>query len=99
MGFPTISDSAVVVMTRDLLVSEFGDEVVILNLRDGVYHGLEETGARIWRLLREPVTFRNIRDVVVSEYDVAPEQCERDVRALIGELAASGLVEIRESSG
>jgi hypothetical protein len=99
MGFPTISDSAVVVKTRDLLVSEFGDEVVILTLRDGVYHGLEETGARIGRLLREPVTFRNIRDLVVSEYDVAPEQCERDVRALIGELAASGLVEIRENSG
>lgn len=99
MASPTISDSAMVVMTSDLLVSEFGDEVVILNLRDGVYHGLEEAGARIWRLLREPVTVRNIRDVVVSEFDVAPEQCERDVRALIVELVASGLVEIKESPG
>lgn len=91
-----LSDSTRVVAAGDLLVTEFGAELVVLNLRDGVYYGLEDVGARIWRLLQEPVTVAAICDVIVSEYDVEPMCCEQDTRALLGELAARGLVEVRE---
>jgi len=91
-----LSDSSRVVAAGDLLVTEFGAELVLLNLRDGIYYGLEEVGARIWRLLREPVTVAAICDVVASEYDVERVSCEADTRALLGELAARGLVEVRE---
>ena len=33
-----------------------GDEVVLLNLRDGVYYGLDGVGARVWTLVQEPRT-------------------------------------------
>ena len=87
-----------IVASGDVLVSEFGNELVLLNLRDGVYYGLEDVGARIWALLKQPVTLSAIRDAIVSEYDVNPTSCERDVRALVEELATKGLVEIRECS-
>jgi hypothetical protein len=90
-----ISNSTCVVAAGDLLASEFGDELVILNLRDGVYYGLEDVGARIWRLLQKPVSVPAIREALVAEFDVEPARCERDVRALLGELAAKGLIEIR----
>jgi hypothetical protein len=91
-----ISDSASVVACCDLLATEFGSEIVVLNLRDGVYYGLEDVGVRIWQLLKQPVTVAAIRDTIVSEYDVEAACCERDIRTLLGELAARGLVEIRE---
>jgi hypothetical protein len=91
-----LSDSATVVACADLLATEFGSEIVVLSLRDGVYYGLEDVGVRIWRLLQEPVTVAAIRDALVSEYDVEAADCERDIRALVGDLAARGLVEIRE---
>ena len=94
----TLADSAIVVTASDILIGEFGDELVILNLRDGVYHGLEDVGARIWTLLKQPVTLGSICDALVSEYDVERKRCERDVRALVGDLVAKGLVEIREHS-
>jgi hypothetical protein len=84
------------VAADDLLVTEFGAELVVLNLRDGVYYGLEDVGARIWQLIQEPVTVAAICDVVASEYDVERVNCETDTRALLGELAARGLVEVRE---
>ena len=34
--------------------------------------------------------------VILAEYDVEPDQCGRDLRALLGDLAARGLVEVRE---
>jgi len=37
-----------------------------------------------------------ICDTVTSEYDVTRAQCEEDVRALLGELASQGLVEVRD---
>ena len=92
----TISESAIVVAAADVLVSEFGDELVLLNLRDGVYYGLEDVGARVWALLRQPTTLPAIRDTLVSEYDVEPERCEQDARALIGDLVTRGLVTIQE---
>ncbi len=96
MTASSISDSTRVVAAEDLLVTEFGAELVVLNLRDGVYYGLEDVGARIWRLIQEPVTVAAICDVVASEYDVERVSCEADTRALLGELAARGLVEVRE---
>ena len=96
-GVP-ISDSASVVASRDLLSSELAGELVVLDLSSGEYYSLDEVGIRVWQLLQEPATVSAIRDAVVSEYDVDPVRCEHDIRALLGEMAARGLVEIREDS-
>jgi sulfur transfer complex TusBCD TusB component (DsrH family) len=97
MTVRSIPDTATVVAAGDLLSSAFGPELVILNLRDGVYYGLEDVGARLWSLLQQPVAVSAIRDALVAEYDVEPARCGRDVRALLQDLAARGLVEIRET--
>lgn len=94
MMTPRIPDSATIVALPDLLANEFDGEVVVLNLRDGVYYGLEDVGARIWQLLQQPITVEGICQVLVAEYDVEPDRCRRDVRALVGDLAARGLVEL-----
>jgi hypothetical protein len=92
MATRTISDSATVVAAGDLLASKFGDELVILDLRDGVYYGLEDAGAQIWSLLQKPVSVAEIREALVAAYDVEPARCEQDVRALLAELETRGLV-------
>jgi hypothetical protein len=79
----------------DVLTTEFGDEIVILHLRDGVYYGLEDVGARIWQLLRTPVSLPAIRDAIVAEFDVDPARCEQDVRSLIAKLTERGLVQMQ----
>lgn len=78
-----------------MLATEFGDEVVILNLRDGVYYGLEDVGTRIWQLLQQPVSVLTIREAIVAEFDVESARCERDIRLLLTDLVARRLVEIR----
>lgn len=80
----------------DVLATEFGDEIVMLNLRDGVYYGLDDVGARVWQLLRTPISLNQIRDTLVAEYDVDPARCERDIRSLILELTDRGLVNFSE---
>ena len=76
----------------DQVSSEVGTETVILSLGRGQYYGLNEVGTRVWQLLREPRRIEEIRDAVLSEYDVDLEQCERDILALLERLDAAGLL-------
>ena len=91
----TISEHAVVVAIRDQVSADLAGEAAILNLKSGVYYGLNAVGARIWSLIQEPKTVEDIRDTILNEYDVEPERCERDLLALLERLAAEGLIEVQ----
>ena len=80
---------------KDQASSDLGGEVAILDLKAGVYYGLDAVGARIWSLIQEPRTVNEIRDILLEEYEVEPERCERDLLALLRRLADEGLVEVR----
>jgi coenzyme PQQ synthesis protein D (PqqD) len=90
-----ITDETTVVVTGDVLATEFEDELVVLNLQDGVYYGLDHAGVRIWQLLQKPSRVADLRNVLLTEYDVDSERCHRDLVALLSDLATRGLVEIK----
>ena len=94
----TLSISSSVVAAKDQVSSDLGGEVAILHLNEGVYYGLDDVGARIWSLIQEPTTVEEIRDVLVSEYEVAPDRCESDLIALLQRLADEGLIEVRDGT-
>lgn len=70
-----------------------GDETVILNLESGTYFGLDPIGARIWQLLSERLSFAEIHETLLREYEVSGEALERDLRGLIATLQTNGLIE------
>lgn len=89
----TISKHSTVVAAKDQVSSDLGGEVAILDLKAGVYYGLDAVGARVWKLIQEPRVVAKIRDTLLLEYDVEPERCERDLLALLQQLADEGLLE------
>jgi hypothetical protein len=93
----TVSGHSTVVAARDQVSSDLGKEVAILDLKAGVYYGLDAVAARIWNLIQEPRTVNEIRDILLEEYEVEPERCERDLLALLERLAAEGLIEAKRS--
>ena len=90
----TVAKHSTVVASKDQVSSDLGGEVAILDLKAGVYYGLDEVGARIWQLIQEPMAVGAIRDSLVEEYDVEPVRCEQDVLALLQRLVDKGLIEI-----
>ena len=83
------------VQTVDSQVStRLGDEVAILELDQGVYFGLNPTGARIWELLASPVAVKVIHAKIVAEYQVDDETARRDVLAVLERLRAAGLIKV-----
>ncbi len=98
MARSDIPSSSTVAMAHDVLASELGAEVVMLNLNDGTYYGLDGAGAEIWKLLARTVTIDEIVSAIVELYDVDAVRCREDVCTLLSHLAERGLVEIREPS-
>ena len=92
-----LRDSIVVASTNQIS-SDLGEEVVILNLKDGVYHGLDSVGARIWKLLQDSKTVEDILNILLEEYDVELERCERDLLALLEKLGQEGLIEVKDAT-
>jgi hypothetical protein len=93
-GAKDISDASRIVVSSDQVWCGLGEEAAIVNLKNGVYYGLDPVGARIWSALREPVTFAQLRDALLSEYEVEPLALEGDIRSFLQQLAEQGLVEI-----
>ena len=91
--------NASVVVNPEQLSTQLGNEVVILGLRDSVYYGLSDVGARVWEVLQTPHTVAEIVDVLVAEYDVPAERAETDVQVLLADLHARGLVDITPPNG
>jgi hypothetical protein len=91
----TITTATTVMASKDQVSCDLAGEAAILNLKNSVYYGLDTVGARIWTLVQEPITVGAVRDAILREYDVEPQQCERDLLDLLRKLAAEGLIEIK----
>lgn len=91
-----ISPDTTVVATSEQVSSDLAGESVILNLKTGMYFGLNEVGASIWNLLQQPRSVKDICTQILEEYEVESEQCERDVLTLLNELVESELIEIKD---
>jgi hypothetical protein len=83
-----------VAVNDDVLFQDLHGEGVLLNLKTGVYLGLDVVGARIWQLLENHSTLSDIRDALLAEYDVQEERCGEDLIALVAEMEKHGLVSL-----
>ena len=68
---------------------------VLLNLDTGRSFMLDDVGARAWSVLMSSASIQDAYESLLTEYEVAPDQLRTDLTALIADLEAQGLLEIR----
>ena len=72
---------------------EFSDETVILNLDSGMYHGLNQTAARMLEELGRSESVADAVDGLTAELGQPREVIERDLLGFCRALEERGLVE------
>jgi hypothetical protein len=82
----------------DVLSQDLNGEAVLLNLKTGVYFGLDPVGSRVWELLADHAEVAKILEALVSEYDVPRDRCAADLVTLITQLQEHQLVTVSESA-
>ena len=91
-----ISFASRVVVPETVLFRELDGEAVILNLDTESYLGLDPVGTRMWALLASQASIQAAYDILLSEYDVAPETLRADLERLLGEMLEHKLIALKD---
>jgi hypothetical protein len=78
----------------DVVSCDLVEEAALLNLKDGIYYGLNPVGARIWNLIQKPITVSDILDTIIEEYDVERDVAQADLMELLENLLGKELVKV-----
>jgi hypothetical protein len=93
-----ITMQSVIAAAPEQVSCDLAGEAAILNLKSGIYYGLNPVGSRIWELVQQPRSAGEIRATLLEEYDVDAAQCEADLMKLLQDLSDNKLIEVKEAS-
>jgi Coenzyme PQQ synthesis protein D (PqqD) len=89
---PSIGDQTRIHRSDSVLTAAVDKETVMMDIKSGRYVGLDDIASVIWERLETPCTFGHLVDSLVSDYDAERTVIAEDVRQLLTEMAAHGLV-------
>lgn len=82
--------------TEQYISTTIDDEEVLLELDSEEYFGLNAVGADLWNQLAQPKSITDLKQYLITEYDVDAETAQNDVVSLIEDLNDADLIETRE---
>ena len=80
--------------TGNLLSTTVDQEMVVLDIANGVYRNLNATASDILRRLEQEMTLRDLCRDLSGAFDVSPDQVERDVIGFALQLRDAGLIRL-----
>jgi len=92
----TVSLASRVTVPPSVLVSNVGEESVLLNLDSERYFGLDATGTRMWEVLNNSPTVQAAYETLLAEFDVDAERLQHDLFELVEKLKDHGLIEVAD---
>lgn len=90
----SLSMSSVIQWDPNQIAATVDREIVILSVERGSYYGLDDIGSEIWEKLANPTRIEAICDALAEKYESDRPTIERDVLALLEQMAAEGLISI-----
>ncbi len=89
-----LSIASAVRIKDDVVFNDLQGEVVLLNLKTGIYFGLDPVGTRAWQLIQDHGRLEPVKDAMLGEYEGYAEDLWKDLQDLVIRLADHGLVEV-----
>lgn len=91
----TISLDSNVCRREGALSAQVDDALVLMSVENGAYYSLDAVGSDIWNRIESPVLVADLCAALQQEYDADDQTIRRDVLALLQQLAAENLIELR----
>lgn len=77
---------------QQIIDGELDNNQVMMHLEKGKYFGLNPVGKRIWDLIEQPKSFKELAITLLSEFDVTEEQCSQEVRSFLEKAVECGII-------
>lgn len=91
-----IGPETLVTRSEEPVAVEVDRTVVMMSVDQGMYFGLEGVGPRVWSLLEQPRSVRQLCDALMNEFEVAPDVCRQEVGAFLEEMRRAQLVRFHD---
>lgn len=75
-----------------VLYQELEDEVVLLNMENQEYYGLNDIGAQMWKCLMDMGNLVTAGDRLSGKYEVEQAVIRADLEGLVRDLLSAGLL-------
>ena len=90
-----ITPDSIVVAAKEQISTRVDNEAALLNLKTGVYYGLDPMGAYIWELIKQPVRVGELEATLQEDYEnIDAEIVANDLRVFLEQMLEAGLVEL-----
>lgn len=83
---------------QDIAAKIVDGEAILINLMSGLYYSMDKAGAFVWSLLAAGTTVDRMAEAVATRYGISQELARADLRPLVAELLAEGLVQPAEGA-
>ena len=93
-----LASASIISASKHQLSVASPDETVILDPGSSVYYSLDGVGRRVWALIQEPRLVADVCETLLEEFEVSPDVMMRDLKVLLGELHAAGLIDIADEA-
>ena len=81
-----------VLIGESVLYQELEDEIVLLNMADQQYYGLNDVAADMWKSLMEVGDLATVRDRLSTKFDADQAVIHADLDSLVHDLLSAGLL-------
>ena len=86
-----------VTIAHGVLDQNVGGGAVLLDVAQGLYFGLDDTGYEFWKALKNSGTIEQALQSLSEEFEVGDEELKSDLLALVNDLVVNGLLTVVES--
>jgi hypothetical protein len=89
-----ITENSLVWTNKRIPFSKLHDDMLAFDERAGYCYSLNDSAARIWTLIENPISVGDICVVLTKEFSVDKETCVKDVSELLIALRDAYLIEV-----
>jgi hypothetical protein len=89
-----ISLQSIIARNPEIIHNNIDGEVVIMSITKNNFYGIDKIGSHIWELLENSRSVDEIITVMMQDYEVERETCEKDVIDFLDEALKNELITI-----
>lgn len=92
----TITQNSIIQRSsKELITNTLGNELVMMDMENGDYIGINSAGTAIWAIIEKPISVTELVNELVKNYDVERELCEKQSIHYLQTMWQHGLITVK----
>ena len=92
-----IDANTVIKVNKKIMTNMIDNEVVMMSPKKRIYIGLNPIGTKIWGLVQEKTTFKNLTKNMMLIYEINEDECRKKISNFILKLEENDLLSLQKN--